>query len=68
MPKHPREGLGRCVLTRGDWTAATLAIGGWAGANIAASQQQLLLAAMLAALTLLVFLIWGAFLYRDRAV
>ncbi len=68
MPKITRLRQGRCELTRGDWTAAGLALGGWMSANLAASQHQLLLAGTLAALTLLVFLIWGAFLYLDRAV
>ena len=68
MPKHPRLGQSRSVLSSGDRTAASLAIGCWGSANIAAIQQQVLLATILAVLTLLVFLLWGAFLYLDRAV
>lgn len=68
MPQHPRLEPGRSHLTRGDWTAAGFAVGGWIGASIAAGRQQLPWAATLAVLTLLVFLIWGACLYLDRAV
>lgn len=68
MPKHSRLCHDRSVLTSRDRIAAGLALGGCIGANVAAIQQHPLLAAMLAVLTLLVFLIWGAFLLLDRAV
>ncbi len=68
MPKIPGLHQGRCELTRGDGIASGLALFGWASATLAASQQHLGLAAILAALTFIVFLIWGAILIRDRAV
>lgn len=68
LPKMTRLHQGRGELTSGDLIAGGLALFGWAGTNLAASQQHLLLALILAALTLAVFLVWGAFLSLDRAV